>query len=350
MIFGVVRGTYSRRPLRPPCGRLTAMDRDDFELRAAPYRQELLAHCYRMLGSIHDAEDLVQETLLRAWRAYGTFDERRASLRTWLYRIATNVCLTALKGRARRALPSGLVQPAHDPLAPIELSSDVPWLQPFPTDLTGTQATNPATDPAAALAARGSLRLALVAAMQYLPARQRAVLVLRDVLDWPVADIAEALGTSAAAVNSALQRARARMAEVDLTEDDVDVPDDREIRAVIDSYIEAFEAADVNGLARLLADRVILEMPPAPLWFVGRDAYAEFISRVYVLRGPVWRLIPTTANTQPAIGAYFRQADGHFQAHSIQVFTVTTPGITHNVTFFDQSLFPHFNLPTRLPG
>ncbi|MGW6277925.1 sigma-70 family RNA polymerase sigma factor [Kribbella sp. NPDC055071] len=314
------------------------MDRDDFELRAAPYRQELLAHCYRMLGSIHDAEDLVQETLLRAWRAYGTFDERRASLRTWLYRIATNVCLTALKGRARRALPSGLVQPANDPQIPIELTPDVPWLQPFPT--TG--------DPAAALAARGSLRLALIAAMQYLPARQRAVLVLRDVLDWPIADIAEALETTPAAVNSALQRARTRLAEIDLTEDDVDVPDDREIRAVIESYIQAFEAADVNGLARLLADRVILEMPPAPLWFVGRDAYAEFISRVYTLRGPVWRLVPTAANTQPAIGAYVRHPDGHFQAHSIQVFTVTKPGITHNVTFFDQALFPHFDLPQQL--
>ncbi|TDW94569.1 RNA polymerase ECF family sigma subunit [Kribbella pratensis] len=312
------------------------MDRDDFDRRAEPYRHELLVHCYRMLGSIHDAEDLVQETLLRAWRAYGTYDEQRASMRTWLYRIATNACLTALKGRGRRALPSGLVSATEDAQAPIELSTDVSWLQPFPTD------------PAAAMVARGSLRLALIAAMQYLPARQRAVLVLRDVLDWPVADIAEALETTSASVNSALQRARAKLAEIDITEDDVDEPADREIKSVIDDYIRAFEAADVDGLTRLLTDQVVLEMPPAPLWYVGRDAYGEFMARVYAMRGPAWRLLPTVANDQPAVGAYVRGDDGRFHAHSLQVFTVAKAGITHNVVFFGQELFAYFDLPLGL--
>jgi RNA polymerase sigma-70 factor (ECF subfamily) len=312
------------------------MDRDDFDRMAEPHRHELLVHCYRMLGSIHDAEDLVQETLLRAWRASGTYDEQRASMRTWLYRIATNACLTALKGRGRRALPSGLVSATEDAQAPIELSTDVSWLQPFPTD------------PAMAMVARGSLRLALIAAMQYLPARQRAVLVLRDVLDWPVADIAEALETTPASVNSALQRARGKLAEIDITEDDVDEPDDREIKSVIDDYIRAFEAADVNGLTRLLTDQVVLEMPPAPLWYVGRDAYGEFMARVYAIRGPAWRLLPTVANDQPAVGAYVRGEDGRFHAHSLQVFAVAKAGITHNVVFFDQELFGYFGLPLDL--
>ncbi|HWD79247.1 MAG TPA: sigma-70 family RNA polymerase sigma factor [Kribbella sp.] len=312
------------------------MDRDEFDRLTEPHRHELLVHCYRMLGSIHDAEDLVQETLLRAWRASGTYDEQRASMRTWLYRIATNACLTALKGRGRRALPSGLVSATEDAQAPIELSTDVSWLQPFPTD------------PASAMVAQGSLRLALIAAMQYLPARQRAVLVLRDVLDWPVADIAEALETTATSVNSALQRARAKLAEIGLTEDDIDEPDDREVKSVIEDYIRAFEAADVGGLTRLLTDQVVLELPPAPLWYVGRDAYGEFMARVYAMRGPDWRLLPTTANDQPAIGAYVRGDDGRFHAHSLQVFTVTKAGITHNVVFFGQELFAYFDLPPDL--
>ncbi|GAA2787448.1 sigma-70 family RNA polymerase sigma factor [Kribbella solani] len=312
------------------------MERDEFEARVAPYRRELLTHCYRMLGSVHDAEDLVQETLLRAWRAIDRYDETRASLRTWLYRIATNVCLTALKGRGRRALPSGLVGAATDAQAPIEPMTEVPWLQPFPTD------------PADALSTRGSLRLALVAAMQYLPARQRAVLVLRDVLDWPAADVAEALETTTASVNSALQRARARLAEIDLQEEDVAEPVDQEIRTVVDDYVRAFEAADVQGLTRLLTERVVLEMPPAPLWFVGRDAYGEFMERVYSLRGTAWRMLPTVANGQPAAGAYVRGDDGRFHAHSLQVFTVGGTGISHNITFFDQDLFGYFGLPLHL--
>lgn len=152
-------------------------------------------------------------------------------------------------------------------------------------------------------------------------------------------------------MNSALQRARARLAEVDVKEDDVDEPTDKEIKAIVEDYVRAFEAADVQGLSRLLAERVVLEMPPAPLWLVGRDAYGEFIERVYAMRGPSWRMVTTVANDQPAVGAYVRAADGldpTYRAHSLQVFAVSKAGITHNITFFDQSLFEYFGLPLHL--
>jgi RNA polymerase sigma-70 factor, ECF subfamily len=190
---------------------------EDFEQRTGPYRRELLAHCYRMLGSVHDAEDLLQETLLRAWRAFDQYDEQRASLRTWLYRTATNTCLTALEKRTRRPLPTGLVGPSEDPTAPMVRGQEVTWLQPLPDSKLGS-------DPAELLAFRGSLRLAVVAAMQLLPARQRAVLILREVLAWPATEVAEALGTTTAAVNSALQRAKAKLGEVAMVEDQVDMP------------------------------------------------------------------------------------------------------------------------------
>ena len=173
---------------------------EDFEDLAGRFRVELLAHCYRMLGSAEEAEDLVQETYLRAWRSYGSFDGR-SSVRTWLYRIATNACLTAIERRGRRPLPSGLGAPSDDPAAPLAASPDVPWLQPLPDALLVAQEN----DPAAAAASRAGIRLALVAALQYLPARQRAVLILKDVLDWPAAQVADLLGTTTTAVNSGLR-------------------------------------------------------------------------------------------------------------------------------------------------
>src|SRR5216683_7213415 len=180
---------------------------EDFVRRCDPFRRELLAHCYRMLGSVHDAEDLVQETFLRAWRSHADFDGSRATLRTWLYRIATNSCLTALENRKRRPLPSGLGAPDNDPEAVFDrgcVRHDVPWLQPVPDALV----TGSTGDPAAIVTGRASVRLAFIAALQYLPPRQRAVLILRDVLDWRAAEVAALLGTTATAVNSALQRAR----------------------------------------------------------------------------------------------------------------------------------------------
>src|SRR5262249_53815797 len=205
---------------------------EEFAELAAPYRRELLAHCYRMLGSVDDAEDQVQETLLRAWRSYADF-EGRSSMRTWLYRIATNSCLRALETRARRPLPSGLGAPAEDSSAPVTRPAhEVPWLQPMPDALiAGSEA-----DPASVVASRAGIRLAMIAALPYLPGRQRAVLILRDVLGWRAAEVAELLGTSPAAANSALQRARARMASLAPAEDDIGEPSEPGLRDALERY------------------------------------------------------------------------------------------------------------------
>ena len=311
-----------------------------------PYRGELVAYCYRMLGSFHEAEDLVQETMLRAWRARDRYDRTRASVRTWLYRIAANVCLTALQGRARRPLPSGLGQAGDDPREPFRPGHAVPWLEPLPDALLRPAGGD---DPAAVLLARGTLRLALVAAMQLLPPRQRAVLILRDVLDLPAAEAAEVLDTTTAAVNSALQRARHRLGEAGLGEDQVTEPADPAARGVVDRYIAAFEAADVAGLTRLLAADAVLEMPPMLNWYAGRDAYAAFIARVFDMRGTDWRMRPAAANGQPAVAAYVR-GDGAYHLHTLQVFTVAGPYVTRNVSYFDPALAAPFGLPAELPA
>jgi RNA polymerase sigma-70 factor, ECF subfamily len=323
--------------------RVATSTSEDFTVQTDPFRRELLAHCYRMLGSVHDAEDLLQETLLRAWRAYDQYDPSRAALRTWLYRIATNVCLTALEQRSRRPLPSGLGAPPNDnPEQPLIRGEEVPWLQPIPDAMLG--------DPAGVLLSRGSLRLAFVAAMQFLPVRQRAVLILREVLDWPAADVAAALGMTTAAVNSALQRARARLGEAGLGEDQIDEPADPGHRAQIERYVVAFENADLKALEKLLTDDAILEMPPFLNWYVGREPYIRFIARVFTLRGTDWRMVPVHANGQPALAAYARAEDGGYALHTLQVFTVTESGISRNTTFQDQDLFAYFGLPERITG
>jgi RNA polymerase sigma-70 factor (ECF subfamily) len=313
----------------------------DSGLPLEDYRGELLAHCYRMLGSFQDAEDLVQETMLRAWGAADRYDPTRASLRTWLHRIATNACLTALEGLARRPLPAGLVGASEDPQAVMVAHQEVPWLQPFP-DIRGQ-------DPAEAVVARETTRLAFAAALQLLPPRQRAVLLLRDVLRWPASDVANALGTSVAAVNSALQRARASLAAAGSPAPTMSEPDDRTCRDLLDRYVQAFLAADVSALARLLTEDAVLEMPPVLLWYVGRDHYAAFMRRVFALRGPRWRAVPVAANGQPAFAAYADDGAGGHAAHSLQVLTVSGQGISHNVVFADPGLFPLFNLPATLP-
>src|SRR6202012_4611960 len=241
--------------------------------RAAPFRAELIAHCYRMLGSVHDAEDLVQETYLRGWRGYPAFEER-AALRTWLYRIATTACLRALENRARRVLPAGLGDGSVDPDA--GLGGDgggYEWLEPIPD--AGMSAT-----PEVAVTARQSVRLAVMPALQELPVRQRAVLILRDVVQFSAAEVAELLETTPAAVNSSLQRARAHLAELAPTEDDVAEPDSdypAERRDLLDRYCAAFENADVAALTALLQADVKLEMPPLPVWFTGRDTVVRFL-------------------------------------------------------------------------
>jgi RNA polymerase sigma-70 factor, ECF subfamily len=310
--------------------------RDDGPVDCEPYRGELVAYCYRMLGSFHEAEDLVQETMLRAWKARDRYDRTRASVRTWLYRIAANACLSALEGRARRPLPSGLGAPSDDPRAPLRPAFDIPWLQPFP-------------DARFDIGVRADMRLALVAAMQVLPPRQRAVLVLREVLEFSAAEVAAQLGTTVPAVNSALQRARAGLAEVGGA-GEIAEPDDPEVRAVIGRYVRAFEAADVPALVKLLTDDAVLEMPPVPLWYRGSRDYGLFMRRVFEMRGPGWAMRQLTASGQPALAAYAPESGGGHRLHTLQVFTITGGRVARNVVFADPAVFEAFGLPERIPA
>jgi RNA polymerase sigma-70 factor, ECF subfamily len=331
----------------------------DFAARTDPYRRELLAHCYRMLGSLHDAEDLVQETMLRAWRAHADFDEQRASLRTWLYRIATNACLNALDSRKRRPMPSDLGRPgglAEAAQLPTIDRPELSWLEPFPDALLGgadadgtATSASPAADPAAVVAARDSIRLAFVAALQHLPARQRAVLILRDVLAWRAAEVADLLGITPVAVNSALQRARAQLERVAPAPERVGTAPSTRQRELADQYVTAFVAADVATLTRLLADEVVLEMPPYPVWFRGREAVVRFLTKLPLGRPDRWRIIMTSANGQPALGGYRIEDDGRHHARMIQVLHASEAGLTWLPAFHDQALFPKFGLPLVYP-
>jgi RNA polymerase sigma-70 factor, ECF subfamily len=316
---------------------------EEFTRLTEPLRAELLAHCYRMLGSVHDAEDQLQETLVRAWKSYGQF-EGRSSLRTWLHRIATNACLRALEGRSRRPLPSGLAGPGQDPGMPVASAmAEVPWLQPIPDALVAA----PQADPASIALSRASIRLALIAALQYLPARQRAVLILRDVLGWRAAEVAELLEISTAAANSVLQRARAQLEYLSPVPEDVREPADPTQQALLGRYAAAFESADVAALTRLLREDAVLEMPPIPTWFRGREQVAGFLAD-RLLRPGRFRLARTAANGQPALAAYLRGRDGGYQAHAIQVLTVSGPSIARITSFNDPALVATFGFPPAL--
>jgi RNA polymerase sigma-70 factor (ECF subfamily) len=308
---------------------------------ADPYRSELLAHCYRMVGSLHDAEDLVQETLLRAWRGYENFDGR-SSLRTWLYRIATNTCLTALGSTHRRVLPSGLGTGTSDSEhADLRYLDNVSWLEPAPTsDLAGQ-----ADDPASVVALRDSTRLALVAAFQKLPARQRAVLMLIEVAGYTPAEVADLLGVTVTAVRSLLQRARATLAsDAPVLERVVPTPDLDS--GLLHRYLRAFESADIVALAELLVADVEYEMPPIPVWFLGRAAVLDHhIRRVFSCGR---RALPTSANGYPALATYVETADGSFEAHGIQVIEPRDGLISRITVFLGHELFPNFGLPLSL--
>jgi RNA polymerase sigma-70 factor (ECF subfamily) len=307
----------------------------DVPVDVEPYRSELVAYCYRMLGSFHDAEDVVQEVMVRAWKARDRYDPARASVRTWVYRIATNACLSALEGKGRRPLPSGLGGPSDDVRAALTPAMDVPWLQPFPDGRYEADV-------------RAGLRLAWVAALQVLPAKQRAVLVLREVLEFSAVEVAEQLGTTVPAVNSALQRARAAVAAAGVAEGELGEPSDPEVRAAVGRYVRAFEAADVRGLVRLLTDDVVMEMPPVPLWYRGREHYGLFMERVFEMNGSGWRVSPLTANGQPGFAAYAPAGDGGHRLHTVQVLGVRGGRIASNVVFADPRVFEFFDLVGEL--
>src|SRR6202045_2839648 len=331
--------------MRRPEGAAMAVS-EDFARLTDPFRPELLAHCYRMLGSVHEAEDQVQETMIRAWRSYGEFGGR-ASLRTWLYRIATNACLRALENSSRRPLPSGLGSPSENPEAPLAAARpEVPWLQPIPDALVSA---GPA-DPAEIVASRQSMRLALIAALQYLPARQRAVLILRDVLRWRAAEVADLLGTTTAAVNGMLQRARARLEQAAPDQDQIHEPADPADRALLDRYAAAFQDADITAVMQLLRDDAVLEMPPEPTWFTGRELIGRFLQAKVLTEQPRFQMIRTAANGQPALAAYMRGPDGVYRAHAIQVLTIAASRVTRVTSFNDPGLFAPFSLPQAVPA
>jgi RNA polymerase sigma-70 factor (ECF subfamily) len=318
----------------------------EFVRSTEPFRRELLAHCYRMLASADEAEDLVQETYLRAWRSYGAF-EGRSSVRTWLYRIATHACLTALEQRGRRALPSGLGGPADDPDAPPGLAGpEVAWLQPIPD----ARVIPDSADPAAIVTAREGLRLALIASLQYLPARQRAVLLLREVLDFPAAEVAAMLGTSTAAVKSTLQRARARLEEVAPAPEHIVEPSEPRARELLGQYIAGFENADMTALEKALRADAAIEMVGVRTWFSGRVTCLRYLAHVIGSPGD-WLMTPILANGQPAAATYRREDDGTHHALGVAVLTVTPAGITRITVFGGgPGLVALFGLPAAVAG
>ena len=315
----------------------------DFSTHAEPYRRELLAHCYRMTGSLHDAEDLVQETYLRAWKSYDRF-EGRSSMRTWLHRIATNTCLSALEGRQRRPLPVGLGAPSSDPTAELEQRLEVPWLEPLPP------LTDDPADPSVIAGSRESVRLAFVAALQHLSPRQRAVLLLRDVLQWKAAEVAAAIGTTTTAVNSLLQRARTQLDAVGPSSGDrLAAPDSPEAQDLLARYIAAFETYDIDRLVELFTAEAIWEMPPYTGWYRGAPDIVTLIHQQCPAESPGdMRMLPLVANGQPAAAMYMRAGERHvpFQLHVLDVHAQGK--VSHVVAFLDDALFAKFGLPSSL--
>jgi RNA polymerase sigma-70 factor (ECF subfamily) len=317
----------------------------DFPEVADRYRRELTAHCYRMTGSVYDAEDMVQETYLRAWKAFDDF-EGRSSVRTWLYRIATNVCLTNLEGRGRRPLPTGLGMPDSQARDELVTADEVPWLQPMPDVMVDVANV----DPAEVVGNRDAIRLAFVAALQHLPPRQRAVLVLRDVLRWTAKETAAALDTTVAAVNSALQRAHAQLAEKQLSEGTVEDALTPEHEQMLERYVQAFWAKDVDALVTMLAADAVWEMPPFTGWYQGAATIAELIEHNCPGGAHDMPMLRTSANGQPAYGLYMRTPEGDFRPFQLQVLQLVDGRVRHVVAFFEDGLFETFGLPATLPA
>ncbi|MGP3984903.1 sigma-70 family RNA polymerase sigma factor [Streptomyces sp. KR80] len=314
------------------------------ELRLEQHRVELTGYCYRMLGSAFEAEDAVQETMVRAWRAFDRF-EGRSALRSWLYRIATNVCLDMLNGSKRRARPMDLSSPSSASSALSPPLPEVTWVEPMPDGRVLPEVG----DPAELALARESVRLAFVAALQHLAPRQRAVLILREVLAWKASEVAELLGTTVASVNSALQRARATLAASEVTAADPADPLDEDQRALLARYVDAFERYDMDLLTAVLHEDATLSMPPYDLWLRGRgEIRAWMLGTGIGCRGS--RLVPVLANGSPAFGQYRPGGpDGGFEPWALQVLEVSDGRITGLNSFLDTAhLFPLFGLPSRL--
>jgi RNA polymerase sigma-70 factor (TIGR02960 family) len=319
--------------------RARAGDEAAFRDLTDPYRRELQLHCYRMLGSLQDAEDILQETLMAAWRGLDGYAER-ASLRTWLYRIATNRCLNAI--RDRREPP-----PPAVPLPPPTRLTEQPWLEPYPDALL--EFPDPGPGPDAIIEKRESIGLAFVAATQSLPVKQRAVLVLRDVLGFRAAETAEILETTEEAVNSALKRARAGLRTLRPDYRSIPLPSDPHEEDVVRRFAAAFEAGDIPGIVALLTDDAWLTMPPLPLEYQGKRTVAQFLQAISFREGRQYRLVPTKANMQPAFGCYLRRPSG-WEAHGILVLTMRDGRISVCTRYMDTELLGYFGLPESLPA
>ncbi len=318
----------------------------DLEQRLEQHRRELTGYCYRMLGSSFEAEDAVQETMLRAWRSFDRF-EGRSALKSWLYRIATNVCMDMLNGRQRRARPMELTE-VGTPDSILHTRSEVTWLEPIPDAHVLPHSSD--ADPAELAQAQETLRLAFVAALQHLPARQRAVLILREVLRWSAAETAELLDSSVASVNSALQRARATIADTQPTTDDAPATLQTADAELLDRYVTAFEAYDMDSLVALLHEDATLSMPPFDLWLRGREHIAAWnLGPGHGCRGS--RLIATRANGLPAYGQYRPSGPGgSFEPWALQVIEHSNGRITGLNAFLDTArFFPLFGLPPVPP-
>lgn len=328
---------------------LTELDPQSFGALVEPYQSELRAHCYRMSGSLQDADDMLQETLLRAWRRRDTY-EGRASLRAWLYKIATHVCLDHLRKSSRRVIPRTRqrVSNAADPIPEAIMESI--WLTPYPDELL---AAGSDTDPAARFSLREKITLAFVAALNRLPPRQRAVLLLRDVLDCQASEVAALLDMTIPAVKSALHRARSTLASHPdaLSGEDAALTASESAQNQLADYVRAWENADVDALLQLLKEDAAFSMPPIPSWYRGRAEIRALVTRTVFSGQAVgrWRLLATRANTQPAFGLY-RQSDeaGRYHAYGIQVLTFGGALIADITTFRDPALFAYFRLPATL--
>jgi RNA polymerase sigma-70 factor, ECF subfamily len=325
-------------------------DQDAFARLVEPYRSQLRAHCYRMLGSLPDADDALQETLLRAWRGLARF-EGRSSLRSWLYTIATNASLRAIEKRPRRVLPADY-SPAVDPHDhPAQALAEPIWLDPFPDAELGLESD--LLGPDARYEQRESVELAFTAALQYLPARQRAVLVLREVLGFSARETAKVLGTSSVSVDSALQRAHRTIDErvpSRSQQQTLRTLGDRQVREIVDRFAHAWETHDIEGLVGMLAEDARMTMPPQPSWYQGRDAVDVFLGLWPLAPGKNFRLMPITASGQPALAGYlWNEESGVFEPESIVVLTLRGDSIEEITAFRTPELFSPFGLSDRPP-